>query len=72
MLHATDIRFDIGSKRILSDVSLKLQAGEMVALCGPNGAGKSTLLRILAGEQKPSMKTKISVAPRRALPTRSD
>ena len=57
MLQAAEINFDIGSKRILSDVSLKLEAGEMVALCGPNGAGKSTLLRILAGEQKPSSGT---------------
>lgn len=35
----------------LSDVSLKLGKGEIVAVLGENGAGKSTLMKILAGVQ---------------------
>lgn len=38
----------------LSDLSLSLHPGEMLATLGPNGAGKSTLLRVLTGVLRPS------------------
>ena len=37
----------------VSDLSLEVEAGELVGLIGPNGAGKTTTLRLMAGIQPP-------------------
>jgi iron complex transport system ATP-binding protein len=49
MLEAEGIGLRIDDIRILEDIELRLDHGELVGLIGPNGAGKSSLLRLLAG-----------------------
>ena len=38
----------------LNDVSLRVDAGEILGLLGPNGAGKSTLMKIVVGILRPT------------------
>ena len=42
-----------GDAQALDDVSLQVDAGELVAIIGANGAGKSSLIRSIAGIEKP-------------------
>ena len=43
-----------GRRVALTDVSLDVQQGSLLAVIGPNGAGKSTLLKLIAGLLKPT------------------
>lgn len=42
-----------GETEILTDISLEVQAGELITLVGPNGAGKSTLIKAMLGLIEP-------------------
>jgi branched-chain amino acid transport system ATP-binding protein len=54
LLEVRGVAADYGDVRALWDVSLRVEAGEIVALVGPNGAGKTTLMRCIAGLHRPS------------------
>ena len=43
-----------GVQRVLQNLDISLQSGELVCMLGPNGAGKSTLIRLLSGLLKPT------------------
>ncbi|HZQ88147.1 MAG TPA: ATP-binding cassette domain-containing protein [Acidimicrobiales bacterium] len=48
MVEVADVTKRFGSTLALDDVTMSVDAGEVVGLLGPNGAGKTTLVRILA------------------------
>lgn len=50
----TGVSYHVGSVPILSNVTLDVRYGEVLALVGPNGAGKSTLLSVLCGDIVPT------------------
>jgi branched-chain amino acid transport system ATP-binding protein len=57
MLEVNGVAADYGDVRAVWDISLHVDAGEIVALVGPNGAGKTTLMRTIAGLHRPSAGT---------------
>jgi branched-chain amino acid transport system ATP-binding protein len=53
MLAVDDIHTYYGASYVLQGVSLKVEAGEIVALLGRNGVGKTTTIRSIAGFMHP-------------------
>jgi len=49
MLEARKISVNYDEREAVTDVSLRADAGKLIAVIGPNGAGKSTVLRALNG-----------------------
>ncbi len=47
MLEVKNISKLYGNKKVVNDVSLKIEKGKITSFVGPNGAGKSTLLSII-------------------------
>ena len=53
MLVASNLAKNYGKLKVVNDVSLKVNKGEVISIIGPSGAGKSTLLHLLGSLDKP-------------------
>lgn len=49
MLELKNICFSADGKKIIDDLSLKIDDSRLIVITGPNGGGKSTLAKIIAG-----------------------
>lgn len=52
-MDSVTFRYEQNGPKIIDNLSLKIRAGEYVAVVGPSGCGKSTLIRLLLGFEKP-------------------
>ncbi len=57
MLTATNITYRVGTKELISDISVSFAPGKLHLIIGPNGAGKSTLIKVLARLVRPQTGT---------------
>ncbi len=57
MLEVAGVSKSFRGLRAVSDASLRVERGEIVALIGPNGAGKTTLFNLVAGSLAPDTGT---------------
>jgi Fe-S cluster assembly ATP-binding protein len=49
LLEVKDLHVSINENKILKNLNLKINKGEIHAIMGPNGSGKSTFSKVLAG-----------------------
>jgi branched-chain amino acid transport system ATP-binding protein len=54
MLAVDDVSISFEGVHALINVSVKIDAGEIVGIIGPNGAGKTTLLNVICGMNRPN------------------
>ena len=49
-IQTKSISYAVNEKKILNDISVEINPGEVTTIIGPNGSGKSTLLKIISGD----------------------
>ena len=52
LLHIDSVYKQYGTKRVLDNIDLSVDAGELCTVVGPSGCGKSTLLRLILGQEE--------------------
>ncbi|PPQ39023.1 ABC transporter ATP-binding protein [Rhodopila globiformis] len=57
LLEVAGLSRSFGRLRVIEDLSLSVQPGEVLGIIGPNGAGKSTLFNLIAGVLPPTAGT---------------
>ena len=53
LLEVKNISISFQERKILDNISFKINPGEILGLLGPNGAGKSTIFNLITGLLKP-------------------
>ncbi len=54
ILEVVNVGLELGGRRLIDDLSLRLVKGNRIGIVGPNGAGKTTLLKLVTGELTPT------------------
>ena len=54
LLKLKNIYKNFGNVKVLKDVNITINKGEVVALIGDNGAGKSPLIKVITGVHRPN------------------
>ncbi len=54
MIELKHVDKSFGNRKVLRDVSLRVEDGETLALIGGSGSGKSTMLRLMIGLDRPT------------------
>ena len=53
IIEVNNLSLSFAKRRILDNISFKINTGEILGLLGPNGAGKSTVFNLITGLIKP-------------------
>ncbi len=53
MIEFQHVSVHYGTQDVLTDIDLRIHAGERIGIVGPNGAGKSTLFQLILGTRQP-------------------